>query len=125
MALTQGLFNPPAYASLPALLCVSIRRAESSRDESLFSCSPAIREATATSRRPTCHSRVPSAPVQPGESRRPPHPVVPFSPPMASTSSQNVPEQFYTVQLGETQLVILKRYQNLRLIGSGAQGIVW
>ena len=47
-----------------------------------------------------------------------------FSLPMASTS-QGVPEHFYTVHLGETQLVILKRYQNLRLIGSGAQGIVW
>lgn len=41
--------------------------------------------------------------------------------PMASTS---VPENYYVVPVGETQMVILKRYENLRLIGSGAQGIV-
>ncbi|PIO66675.1 hypothetical protein TELCIR_11601 [Teladorsagia circumcincta] len=40
---------------------------------------------------------------------------------MASTS---VPENYYAVPVGETQMVILKRYENLRLIGSGAQGIV-
>ncbi|RCN28236.1 kinase domain protein [Ancylostoma caninum] len=40
---------------------------------------------------------------------------------MASTS---VPENYYVVPIGETQMVILKRYENLRLIGSGAQGIV-
>ncbi|VDM59191.1 unnamed protein product [Angiostrongylus costaricensis] len=40
---------------------------------------------------------------------------------MASTS---VPENYYVAPVGETQMVILKRYENLRLIGSGAQGIV-
>ncbi|VDO42872.1 unnamed protein product [Haemonchus placei] len=40
---------------------------------------------------------------------------------MASTS---VPDNYYAVPIGETQMVILKRYENLRLIGSGAQGIV-
>uniref|UniRef100_A0A1I7XRB8 Stress-activated protein kinase JNK n=2 Tax=Heterorhabditis bacteriophora TaxID=37862 RepID=A0A1I7XRB8_HETBA len=45
----------------------------------------------------------------------------PFS--MASTSTA-VPEHYYSVPIGETQMIILKRYQNLRLIGSGAQGIV-
>ncbi|XP_013781011.1 stress-activated protein kinase JNK-like [Limulus polyphemus] len=31
---------------------------------------------------------------------------------------------FYTVEVGDAQFTILKRYQNLRPIGSGAQGIV-
>lgn len=33
--------------------------------------------------------------------------------------------QFYTVEVGDTKFTILKRYQNLKPIGSGAQGIVW
>jgi c-Jun N-terminal kinase len=32
---------------------------------------------------------------------------------------------FYTVEIGDTKFTILKRYQNLKPIGSGAQGIVW
>lgn len=32
---------------------------------------------------------------------------------------------FYTVEVGDTRFTILKRYQNLKPIGSGAQGIVW
>ena len=32
---------------------------------------------------------------------------------------------FYTVEVGDTKFTILKRYQNLKAIGSGAQGIVW
>ncbi|CAD5122219.1 DgyrCDS10670 [Dimorphilus gyrociliatus] len=32
--------------------------------------------------------------------------------------------QFYTVQIGDSTFTILKRYQNLKTIGSGAQGIV-
>lgn len=32
---------------------------------------------------------------------------------------------FYTVEVGDTKFTILKRYQNLKPIGSGAQGIVW
>ncbi|VDL65717.1 unnamed protein product [Nippostrongylus brasiliensis] len=39
-------------------------------------------------------------------------------------ASSSVPENYYVVPVGETQMVILKRYENLRLIGSGAQGIV-
>lgn len=31
----------------------------------------------------------------------------------------------YTVEVGDTKFTILKRYQNLKPIGSGAQGIVW
>ncbi|CAG0884161.1 unnamed protein product [Darwinula stevensoni] len=31
---------------------------------------------------------------------------------------------FYTVEVGDTKFTILKRYQNLRTIGSGAQGVV-
>ncbi|GAV00202.1 hypothetical protein RvY_11086 [Ramazzottius varieornatus] len=34
------------------------------------------------------------------------------------------PGQFYTVEVGDTRFTVLKRYQNLRPIGSGAQGIV-
>ncbi|CAJ0930968.1 unnamed protein product, partial [Mesorhabditis belari] len=41
---------------------------------------------------------------------------------MASTSAADDP--YYTVEIGDTRLVVLKRYQNLRIIGSGAQGIV-
>jgi len=32
--------------------------------------------------------------------------------------------QFYTIEVGDTRFTILKRYQNLKPIGSGAQGIV-
>lgn len=32
--------------------------------------------------------------------------------------------QFYTVEVGDSTFTILKRYQNLKPIGSGAQGIV-
>ncbi|EGT47743.1 hypothetical protein CAEBREN_30533 [Caenorhabditis brenneri] len=39
-------------------------------------------------------------------------------------SSIHVPDNYYSVTIGEAQMVVLKRYQNLRLIGSGAQGIV-
>ena len=35
------------------------------------------------------------------------------------------PGQFYTVEVGDTRFTVLKRYQNLKPIGSGAQGIVW
>ena len=35
------------------------------------------------------------------------------------------PSQFVTVEVGDSSFTILKRYQNLRAIGSGAQGIVW
>jgi c-Jun N-terminal kinase len=31
---------------------------------------------------------------------------------------------FYTIEVGDTRFTILKRYQNLKPIGSGAQGIV-
>lgn len=31
----------------------------------------------------------------------------------------------YTVEVGDTKFTILNRYQNLKPIGSGAQGIVW
>ncbi|KAH1025927.1 hypothetical protein HUJ05_010544 [Dendroctonus ponderosae] len=51
----------------------------------------------------------------------------------SQTSAQNYWEwrnkmsrlsQFYTVEVGDTKFTILKRYQNLKPIGSGAQGIV-
>ena len=51
---------------------------------------------------------------------------------MSSTNSDRVnnvqfkgPSMFYTVEVGETKFTILRRYQNLKPIGSGAQGIVW
>ena len=34
-------------------------------------------------------------------------------------------QHFYTVEVGDTRFTIFKRYQNLKPIGSGAQGIVW
>jgi len=33
--------------------------------------------------------------------------------------------QFYTVEVGDSTFTILRRYQNIKPIGSGAQGIVW
>lgn len=33
-------------------------------------------------------------------------------------------EEFYSIQVGETTFRILKRYENVRLIGCGAQGLV-
>ncbi|VDK76208.1 unnamed protein product [Onchocerca ochengi] len=41
--------------------------------------------------------------------------------PMASTSAAS---EFYSVDINDTRLCVLKRYQNLRIIGSGAQGVV-
>ena len=32
---------------------------------------------------------------------------------------------FYSIQIGDTVFTVLKRYRNLQLIGSGAQGMVW
>lgn len=43
---------------------------------------------------------------------------------MSSTTSSKS-SHFYTVEVGDTRFTILKRYQNLKPIGSGAQGIVW
>lgn len=46
-----------------------------------------------------------------------------------SSSSLSRPEKmasmFYSVDVGDTKFTILKRYQNLKAIGSGAQGVVW
>jgi c-Jun N-terminal kinase len=39
--------------------------------------------------------------------------------------SSRLYSMFYTVEVGDTKFTILKRYQNLKPIGSGAQGIVW
>jgi c-Jun N-terminal kinase len=39
--------------------------------------------------------------------------------------SNKHPSQFYAVEVGDSTFTILKRYQNLKPIGSGAQGIVW
>lgn len=33
--------------------------------------------------------------------------------------------EFYSLEVGDSTFTVLKRYQNLRPIGSGAQGIVW
>ena len=43
---------------------------------------------------------------------------------MTSTTSTKS-SHYYTVEVGDTRFTILKRYQNLKPIGSGAQGIVW
>ncbi|CDQ84459.1 unnamed protein product [Oncorhynchus mykiss] len=45
--------------------------------------------------------------------------------PDRDSSSMSVDEgQFYSVQVGDSTFTVLKRYQELRAIGSGAQGIV-
>jgi len=33
--------------------------------------------------------------------------------------------QFYVTQINDTRFEILRRYDRLRMIGSGAQGVVW
>ncbi|XP_074649431.1 stress-activated protein kinase JNK-like isoform X1 [Tubulanus polymorphus] len=40
------------------------------------------------------------------------------------SNSTKHPSQFHTVEVGDSTFTILKRYQNLKPIGSGAQGIV-
>ena len=45
--------------------------------------------------------------------------------PYKAAMSNKHPSQFYTVEVGDSTFTILRRYQNLRPIGSGAQGIVW
>ena len=44
--------------------------------------------------------------------------------PLKIMSTKN-PGMFHTVEVGDSTFTILKRYQNLKPIGSGAQGIVW
>lgn len=34
-------------------------------------------------------------------------------------------KEYYSIDVGDSTFMVLKRYQNLRSIGSGAQGIVW
>ena len=60
-----------------------------------------------------------SAPKMPLLSPRPSHQK------MASSTAGGKQSQYYTVGVGDTRFTILKRYQNLKPIGSGAQGIVW
>ncbi|KAI5753691.1 hypothetical protein M8J77_002487 [Diaphorina citri] len=43
----------------------------------------------------------------------------------ASSRMSRLSTMFHTVEVGDTKFTILKRYQNLKPIGSGAQGIVW
>ena len=57
-------------------------------------------------------------------------PVAPSSgvvPPSSSSLSrpEKMASMFYSVDVGDTKFTILKRYQNLKAIGSGAQGVVW
>lgn len=33
--------------------------------------------------------------------------------------------QFHTIHVNDTRFEILKRYESLRIVGSGAQGVVW
>lgn len=48
---------------------------------------------------------------------------------MTTTTSmirrEKSPSMFYSVDVGDTRFTILRRYQNLKPVGSGAQGIVW
>ncbi|GFG29637.1 hypothetical protein Cfor_10457, partial [Coptotermes formosanus] len=48
-------------------------------------------------------------------------PRMPF---LGPKMSSRLSSMFYTVEVGDTKFTILKRYQNLKPIGSGAQGIV-
>ncbi|CAM1298545.1 MAPK10 (predicted) [Pycnogonum litorale] len=55
--------------------------------------------------------------------------VAPSSKAMSTTASVNISNAkhlglFYTIDVCDTRFTILKRYQNLKAIGSGAQGIV-
>ena len=56
--------------------------------------------------------------------------ISPTEAPVVSTAEPSTPrvqqqQMFHTVEVGDTRFTILKRYQNLKAIGSGAQGIVW
>ena len=44
---------------------------------------------------------------------------------VSKCSNCDMSNQFYTVEVGDSTFTILKRYQNIKPIGSGAQGIVW
>lgn len=46
--------------------------------------------------------------------------------PQGFTMNRNKREkEYYSIDVGDSTFMVLKRYQNLRPIGSGAQGIVW
>jgi len=45
--------------------------------------------------------------------------------PTVASPKKKSASMFYSVEVGDTKFTILKRYQNLKAIGSGAQGIVW
>lgn len=50
----------------------------------------------------------------------------PQSLPRGATMNRNKREkEYYSIDVGDSTFMVLKRYQNLRPIGSGAQGIVW
>ena len=51
--------------------------------------------------------------------------IMPLLSPRPSHKMSSKSSHFYTVEVGDTRFTILKRYQNLKPIGSGAQGIVW
>lgn len=55
------------------------------------------------------------------ETRRDYRPLADF---LVMSAPQKSPSMFYSLDVGETRFTILKRYRNLRPIGSGAQGIV-
>jgi hypothetical protein len=42
-----------------------------------------------------------------------------------SKNTDKFSDSYHCCCVGDTKFVILKRYQNLKAIGSGAQGIVW
>ncbi|MPC75407.1 Mitogen-activated protein kinase 10 [Portunus trituberculatus] len=80
------------------------------KEENSAKLHPRVDKASSTSR-----SSTPTGPM-PLLSPRP-------SPKMAATPSNS--NLFYTVEVGDTRFTILRRYTNLKPIGSGAQGIVW
>lgn len=46
-------------------------------------------------------------------------------PPGATMNRNKREKEYYSIDVGDSTFMVLKRYQNLRPIGSGAQGIVW
>lgn len=60
---------------------------------------------------------------------QPSRPALPSTTNAANTTGAHVVRKsasmFYSVEVGDTKFTILKRYQSLKAIGSGAQGIVW
>lgn len=74
---------------------------------------------------PLCAGASAGLAVAVGSAAAVPAPAAPAADVRTTTNMSRVNTLFYTVEVGDTKFTILKRYQNLKPIGSGAQGIVW